>query len=207
MNRTGHLSPGMSQMCRHYRPDGITMLSFKQFLRLRRARPADEVLMHEGAGSLRLLVEGKWPGLLLCPHGPREQAHQQVWPNCTASPSVPYSTSRTALWRRKVVRPMHLSSTAACLAYKVLRRFEVSLTCRKQLLSVDLEVLPHWPNREMRSRHPGEIGIINLPRFRNGDAGQRVANVCHPKQSGGFDYYWGEPVRCSLMCRDVLTRS
>ena len=75
---------------------------------------------------------------------------------------------------------MHLTRNASRFIHKTSRAVEVILTCGKQWLFFNVEVIPTWLNGD-RIGDPRESRIVNLPSFRNRNSINGTTDVYHPE--------------------------
>src|SRR5439155_13797377 len=62
-------------------------------------------------------------------------------------------------------------------------------TCRKQWLPFDIKVIPAWLTKGDGLCHPGKSWVVNVSSFRNRNATDGTADVCHPEQSIDRDFH------------------
>src|SRR5712691_4969068 len=71
------------------------------------------------------------------------------------------------------------------------RAVEVSLTCRKQWLPFNVEVIPFWLKGD-RLGQKREILIFDVPSFRNRKVVNGTTDVCHPEPSAYRGFHRSE---------------
>jgi hypothetical protein len=79
---------------------------------------------------------------------------------------------------------MHVRRDIATMRYQALRSLKVSFTLSEQGFAIDVEVGPHWPDRNWVGLHK-RTDVIGLPRLRFGHSGYRVATVLYAEEPYG----------------------